>query len=66
MEDLEDLELEDTEALGLRIEKCVDEVLRSHLIERPLNTTKSYVPKQKEWKVTSSPRLCSLLLMSIV
>jgi hypothetical protein len=42
---LEDLELEDTEALGLRIEKCVNEVLRSHLVERPLNTTKNYVPK---------------------
>jgi hypothetical protein len=55
MEDLEDLELEDTEALGLRIEKCVDEVLRSHLVERPLNTTKNYVPKQKEWNVNQSP-----------
>jgi hypothetical protein len=30
------LGLEDIEALGLRIEKCVDEVLRSHLVERPL------------------------------
>jgi len=48
MEDLKDLELEDMEALGLRIEKCVDEVLRSHLLERPLNTTKNYVPKQRE------------------
>jgi hypothetical protein len=52
---MEDLELEDTEALGLRIEKCVDEVLRSHLVERPLNTTKNYVPKQKEWNVNQSP-----------
>jgi len=50
MEDLEDLELEDMKALGPRIEKCVDEVLRSHLVERPLNTTKNYIPKQKEWK----------------
>ena len=57
MEDLEDLELEDTEALGFRIEKCVDEVLRSHLIERSLNTTKNYVPKQKEWKVNQAPPL---------
>ena len=48
MEDLEDLELEDMNALGLRIKKCVDEVLRSHLLERPLNTTKNYVPKQRE------------------
>jgi hypothetical protein len=56
MEDLEDLELEDMKALGLRIEKCVDEVLRSHLVKRPLNTmTKNYVPKQKEWKGKSSP-----------
>ena len=55
MEDLEDMELEDMKALGLRIEKCVDEVLRSHLFERPLNTTKNYVPKQKEWKVKLSP-----------
>ena len=47
MENLEDLELEDMKALGLYIEKCVDEVLRSHLVERPLNTTKNYVPKQK-------------------
>ena len=46
MEDLDDLEQEDMKALGLRIEKCVDEVLRSHLVERPLNTTKNYVPKQ--------------------
>jgi hypothetical protein len=55
MEDLEDLELEDTEALGLRIEKCVDEVLRSHLVERPLNTTKNYVPKQEGMEGKSSP-----------
>jgi len=39
------LELEDIEALSLRIKKYVDEVLRSHLVERPLNTTKNYVPK---------------------
>jgi hypothetical protein len=57
MEDLEDLEMEDLgpedkKALGLRIERCVDEVLRSHLVERPLNTTKNYLPKQKEWKVS--------------
>jgi hypothetical protein len=45
MENLEDLELEDMKALGLYIEKCVDEVLRSHLVERPPNTTKNYVPK---------------------
>ena len=45
MEDVEDLELEDTEALGLHIQKCVDEVLRSHLVERPLSTTKNYIPK---------------------
>jgi hypothetical protein len=65
MEDLEDLELEDIKALGLRIEKCVDEVLRSHLVERPLNTTKNYVSKQKEWKVNQAPPL-QPLLMSIV
>jgi hypothetical protein len=47
MEDLEDLEQEDMKARGLRIEKCVDEVLRSHLVERPLNTRKNYIPKQK-------------------
>jgi hypothetical protein len=47
MEILEDLELENMKALGLCIKKCVDEVLRSHLVERPLNTTKNYVPKQK-------------------
>ena len=57
MEDLDDLEQEDMKALGLRIEKCVDEVLRSHLVERPLNTTKNYVPKQKEWKVNQAPPL---------
>ena len=34
MEDSENLKLEDMKALGLRIEKCVHEVLRSHLIER--------------------------------
>jgi hypothetical protein len=34
MEDLANLKLEDMKALGLRIEKCVHEVLRSHLIER--------------------------------
>jgi hypothetical protein len=55
MEGLEDLELEDMEALGLRIEKCVDEVLRPHLVERPLNTRKNYIPKQKEWKVNQAP-----------
>jgi hypothetical protein len=44
MENLKDLELEDMNALGLRIEKCVDEMLRSHLIEWPLNTMKNYVP----------------------
>jgi hypothetical protein len=42
------------EALGLRIEKCVDEALRSHLVERPLNTMKNHVPKQKEWKVNQA------------
>jgi hypothetical protein len=57
MENLEDLEPEDMKALGFRIEKCVDEVLRSHLVERPLNTTKNYVPKQKEWKVNQAPPL---------
>jgi len=46
MEDSEDLE--DMKALGLRVEKCVDEVLRSHLVERPFNTTRNYAPKQKE------------------
>jgi hypothetical protein len=57
MEDLEDLKLEDMKALGLCMEKCVHKVLRSHLIERPLNTTKNYVPKQKEWKVNQAPPL---------
>src|SRR5271154_1059484 len=57
MEDLDDLEQEDMKALGLRIEKCVDEVLRSHLVERPRNTTKNYIPKQKEWKVNQAPPL---------
>lgn len=56
MDDFEALELElepeDKKALGLRIEKCIDEVLRSHLDARPLNTTKNYLPKQKEWKVS--------------
>ena len=42
---MENLELENIKALGLRIEECVDEVLGSHLAERPLNTTKIYVPK---------------------
>ena len=45
IEDLDDLEQEDMKALGLRIEKRVDEVLRSHLVERPLNTTRNYIPK---------------------
>jgi hypothetical protein len=57
MEGLEDLELEDMEALGLRIEKCVEEVLRSHLVERSLNTTKNYVSKQKKWKINQAPHL---------
>ena len=42
---MENLELKNIKALGLRIEKCVYEVLRSHLIERPLSMTKNYVPK---------------------
>jgi hypothetical protein len=46
-------------ALGLRIEKCVDEVLRSHLVERPLNTTKNYIPKQEGMEGKSKPRLFS-------
>ena len=49
---LEDLESEDKKAVGLHIEKCLDEVLRSHVVERPLNTIKNYLPKQKEWKVS--------------
>jgi hypothetical protein len=57
MEDSDDLEQEDMKALGLRIEKCADEVLRSHLVERPRNTTKNYFPKQKEWKVNQAPPL---------
>jgi hypothetical protein len=45
IEDLEDLELENTETLDFRIKKYVDEILRSYVIERPLNTTKNYVSK---------------------
>ena len=39
MENLEDLELEDMKALGLYIEKCVDEVLRSHLVAMVVKKT---------------------------
>jgi hypothetical protein len=35
----------------LAIQQAVDEVLEYHLTHRPLNTTKNYVPKQKEWRV---------------
>ena len=36
--------------VDLRVEAAVKEVLLKHDLTRPPNTTKAYVPKQKEWK----------------
>ena len=41
--------------VDLRVEAAVKEVLLKHDLTRPPNTTKAYVPKQKEWKEWTSP-----------
>ena len=37
--------------LDLLIQANLDEVLAYKLLSRPRNTSKNYLPKQKEWKV---------------
>jgi hypothetical protein len=44
----------------LAVEESVKEVLAWAQVHRPKNTTKAYLPKQREWKV-SSPLLQCLL-----
>ena len=40
----------------LAVEESVREVLALAQTNRPKNTTKAYVPKQREWKVSSPPQ----------
>jgi hypothetical protein len=39
----------------LEVQRAIDEVLEYHRTHRPKNTTKNYLPKQREWKVCYSP-----------
>lgn len=39
------------QAIDNRVQSAIDEMLRSHTINRPVNTSKNYLPKQKEWQV---------------
>ncbi len=41
--------------LELLIDENVNRVLEYHLTHRPSNTAKNYIPKQREWKVSSPP-----------
>lgn len=40
--------------LEIRMELATDEILEYHRTHRPANTTRNYVPKQKEWRVRHS------------
>ena len=51
-----------TRAEDIAIQQALDEVLEYHRTHRPKNTAKNYEPKQKEWKVSTSPVLGSLSL----
>ena len=51
-----------TRAEDIAIQQALDEVLEYHRTHRPKNTAKNYKPKQKEWKVSTSPALGSLSL----
>jgi hypothetical protein len=42
-------------ATDLEVQQAIDEVLEYHRTHRPKNTTKNYLPKQREWKVSYSP-----------
>ena len=49
-------DVDDTEIArrnDLEIAAAVDEALNSLRVYRPKNTTKVYLPKQKEWKVSN-------------
>ena len=39
--------------IDLRVQRAIDEVLEYHRTHRPKNTSKNYVPKQKEWTVSA-------------
>jgi len=40
-----------------RIQATVNDVLEYHRTHRPANTTKNYLPKQREWQVSCYPAL---------
>ena len=42
-------------ATDLEVQQAIDEVLEYHRTHRPKNTTKNYLPKQREWKVSYNP-----------
>ena len=41
--------------LDALVDRTRDEILAFHFATRPKNTTKNYVPKQKEWVVSLLP-----------
>jgi len=43
----------DPREIDLRVQKAIDEVLEYHQTHRPKNTSKNYLPKQKEWMVSA-------------
>jgi len=44
--------LQTQRAQDLAIQQAIDEVLEYHRTHRPKNTSKNYVPKQREWKAS--------------
>lgn len=44
--------VEGPRAEDLEVQRAIDEVLEYHRTHRPKNTTKNYLPKQREWKVS--------------
>ena len=52
--------VEGPRAEDLEVQRAIDEVLKYHRTHRPKNTTKNYLPKQREWKVS----IASLLYFS--
>ena len=45
-------DVEAPRAVDLEVQQAIDEVLEYYRTHRPKNTTKNYLPKQQEWKVS--------------
>ena len=55
-------EAEHQRQLDLLCERVRDETLEYHLTHWPKNTAKNYIPKQREWHVSSFPFLLNCIL----